>query len=909
MKNPLNLFNLFIISILFPLFLQSQSREIQIEKSNDSGNVLLSRSQKMDNINAYSDDEIFCKNEIRTFSGKTLSEVAFPLGGIGAGNVSIGGRGQLRDWEIFNRPAKNRILPYTFFSIWVKEGDNESIARILEARRTPPYSAAFGLSTSEAAGLPRLQDVRFKGEYPYAYLEFIDNILPVKVSLEAYTPFIPLDSKNSSIPAAIFRWKIKNPTDKNIKGTLAFSLMNPIGIERNGENPGNCFANYFGKNKNEFIETGTFRGLKMISEKYSPDTSRFGNIALTTTHKDIFYLTRWDRAGWWDDIQHFWDGFKLNGEIENPKETAPSPDNRTDMGTLGLKFDLKPGEEIVLPFILTWYFPNRINYWDPEPEVKNKHLKNWYGKTWKDSWDIANYVLMNYEMLSSKTKKYHDQLFSSNLPGYVLDAVSSQASIMATTTGLRLDDDKFYAFEGCGNEGGCCPMNCTHVWNYEQALAFLFPDLERTMRHTDFTANLRANGQMAFRTKLPTGLVIWDFRPAADGQMGCILKLYREWKMSGDDKFLKDLWPGAKRAFEYVWDHWDKDKDGVMEDEQHNTYDIEFFGMNTMTSSFYIAALKAMEEMANHLGEKSNAKKYHEFFEKGKTKVDAELFNGEYYIQKYDDKDPKAQKYQYGWGCLSDQMLGQWFAKVAGIGYVFDPQNVKKALESIFKYNWLSDFSKHNNIQRVYALNDEKGLLLCSWPKGNRQTYPFPYSDEVWTGIEYQVAGHLVFEGLLKEGLSIVKGARDRYDGEKRNPWNEVECGNHYARAMASWSVLLALSGYHYDGVNKKIEFNPCINEIDFKSFYSCGTGWGQFTQTKTDKNINQSLSIDFGSLKFKSYLFGLKDKKIDDMFVKIGEKEIPTKYNIKDGICEITFKKELEIKEGEKMTFEIVLK
>ncbi|MEK6570627.1 MAG: GH116 family glycosyl hydrolase, partial [Bacteroidota bacterium] len=547
-----------------------------------------------------------------------------------------------------------------------------------------------------------------------------------------------------------------------------------------------------------------------------------------------------------DDIQQFWDDFSDDGLLKAQPDEGPSPDGRTDVGSLGLRFTLRPNQAVELPFVFTWYFPNRVNYWDPEPEVKDKGLKNFYASVWQDAWGVAKHVIENLEVLERDTRRFHDALFSSTLPGYVLDAVSSQASIAATNTCLRTEDGSFFAFEGCGDEGGCCPMNCTHVWNYEQAVAHLFPDLERSMRKTDFKVNTDEKGDMAFRTKLPVLLTRWKFRPAADGQMGTVMKLYREWKFSGDRKFLEDLWPQAKRALEFAWEYWDKDKDGVMEEEQHNTYDIEFLGWTTMTSSFYLGALRAGEEMARYLGDEESAKKYREFFEKGRGKIEAELFKGDFYIQKYDPE--KTKRYQYGAGCLSDQVLGQWFATVAGLGYLLDPAHVRKALSSVFKYNWRTEFGDHANVQRVYALNDEKGLLLCSWPHGGRPELPFPYSDEVWTGIEYQVASHLIYEGLVKEGLSIVRGARERYNGERRNPWNEVECGNHYARAMASWAVLLALSGFRWDAVSGHLEFSPRINEKLFQCFFSTGSGWGQFRQKGNGARFVATVTQEYGS-------------------------------------------------------------
>jgi non-lysosomal glucosylceramidase len=191
---------------------------------------------------------------------------------------------------------------------------------------------------------------------------------------------------------------------------------------------------------------------------------------------------------------------------------------------------------------------------------------------------------------------------------------------------------------------------------------------------------------------------------------------------------------------------------------------------------------------------------------------------------------PDAPKYQYGKGCLSDQLFGQLCAKVAGLGYLVDPNMVKSGLKSVFKYNFRDPLGDHANMQRIYAVSDESGLLLCSWPRGSRPQFPFVYSDEVWTGIEYQVANHLIYEGMVGDGLKIVRAVRKRYDGIRRNPYNEFECGSHYARAMSSWGLVLSLSGFSYDGVDKTVYLNPQWNKgREMKCFFSTNTVWGVF--------------------------------------------------------------------------------
>jgi non-lysosomal glucosylceramidase len=792
----------------------------------------------------------------RTFSGTALQTVAFPLGGIGTGTVSLGGRGNLCDWEIFNRPAKGRILPYTFFAIWARPAGGPAIARILERRLLPPFVEGGGLPPSQMAGLPRLAEVRFTGEYPLAHLSFEDEALPVVVDLEAFNPMVPLDEETSGLPVAIFRWRLRNPGDRPVEATLAFSLCNAAGYDGQaplGNRPGGPL---FGANLNRFLDQGTLRGLSMTGQKAPPDAPGAGSLAIATPWPEVTFLEHWERAGWFDSLQSFWDDFRDDGRLPDQALGEPTPDGLTDVGTLGLRATLPAGGEVTLPVVLSWHFPNLTNYWNRNSPVFGARLGNWYTSRYADAWEVARQTVANLESLYASTRRFHEALFRSTLPPYVLDAVSSQMSIIRTTTCLRTEDGAFHAFEGCNDNAGCCPMDCTHVWNYEQSLAHLYPGLERSMRQTDFAVNTRPTGRMSFRTLLPVvSGELWDFKPAADGQMGCVLKLFREWQLCGDTDWLRRLWPLAKRAIEWAWEpgSWDADRDGVMEGEQHNTYDIEFFGPNTMTGSLYLGALKAAAQLAEVLGDDKAASRFDEVYQAGRQRYDAELWNGEYYEQRVElagagadaagggnrasspIKPGEAEpRYQYGRGCLSDQLLGQWFCHVVGLGYVLPPEHVRQALRAVVRHNWRQGLETHESCQRTYALNDEAGLLLCSWPRGGRPAYPFPYADEVWTGIEYQVAAHCIYEGLLEEGLAIVRGVRERHDGLRRNPWDEFECGHHYARAMASWSVLLALSGYHYSAARRRLRFSPRLRQDTFRCLFTTGTAWGTYRQRRS---------------------------------------------------------------------------
>jgi hypothetical protein len=520
---------------------------------------------------------------------------------------------------------------------------------------------------------------------------------------------------------------------------------------------------------------------------------------------------------------------------------------------------------------------------------------------------------------------------------------------------MLLEDGSFFGFEGLGDSYGCCPLNCTHVWNYEQTVAYLFPQLERSMRETDFLHNTLPNGYMTFRTLVPLGNYWWKFKACADGQMGAIIRAYREWKLSGDTEWLRRIWPKVKLALEFAWlgpgTHppkglewtneqitmpWDPDKNGVMEGEQHNTYDIEFYGPNTMTGSLYLGALKASTEMAGAMGEPAKAKEYETLFENGSRLYDEKLWNGNYYVQDVsvlkglsipkhlispttEQCDAASEcrktaggeksaftcgdtipKYQYRTGCLSDQLLGQYLAHVAGLGYVLDREHVRTAMRSIFEHNFKRSMAEFHNVQRVYALNDEAGLLLCSWPKGDRPSLPFVYSDEVWTGIEYQVAATLIYNGWLKEGLAVVKAVRDRYNGTQRNPWDEEECGHHYARAMASWALLLALSGYHYDGVAHLISFAPAVSREDFRTFWSCGTGWGTFAQKETNISFDASLALQYGSLNLGTLSLAWRAPKGKEPVVTINGVRQAATLAQREGTIQIVLRDPTVLKKGD---------
>jgi uncharacterized protein (DUF608 family) len=353
------------------------------------------------------------------------------------------------------------------------------------------------------------------------------------------------------------------------------------------------------------------------------------------------------------------------------------------------------------------------------------------------------------------------------------------------------------------------------------------------------------------------------------------MKVYRDWRISGNTEWLKKLYPKVAESMDYCIKTWDPRSTGTLEEPHHNTYDIEFWGPDGMCTSFYLGALKAISEMGTYLGD--DVSKYELLYSKGRKTLESDLFDGEYFIQKIkweglSSPDPvkasegswssdyseearallqkEGPKYQYGSGCLSDGILGAWIGEVCGLSNVVDSLKVASHLKSVYKYNLRRDLSDHSNPQRPsFALGNEGGLLLCSWPKGGKLSLPFVYSDEVWTGIEYQVASHLMMMGEVEKGLEIARTCRNRYDGRIRNPFNEYECGNWYARALSSYAMLQALSGVRYDAVEQVMYISS--KPGDFTSFISTATGFGNVGM----KNGKPFVDVIYGEITVNEFI------------------------------------------------------
>ncbi|NGN69569.1 hypothetical protein G5C51_37495 [Streptomyces sp. A7024] len=764
---------------------------------------------------------------VRRYRGADRARIALPVGGIGTGCVSLGGRGQLLDWELFNRPAKGCAAD-SFFAVRAA-GESGAVTRVLEASLLEGEFEGPHGSPSALHGLPRFRDGEFAAAYPFGQALMSDPALPIEATVSAYNPLIPGDADASGLPLLVHRTRIRNTSDEPLQVSVCGSLQHIAGRGLDGSLPaGNSF---------ELLRADGLTVLAGGTSEVAADAESYGTLALAAVGDPVgSHRLTWARRSWGDSLLDFWDDFSDDGRLDHPDDGA-----RVPTGSLVVTKELEPGAETDFTFLIAWHFPNRrawTHHHAPAPDYGHGGpvIGNHYATRFADAADVVRQAAPRLGEYERRTRAYVETITSSDLPAVVQDAVLANAAVLKSPTCFRIADGTFLAWEGGNTDHGSCHGSCTHVWNYQYALEQLFPDLAWTMREVEFVHSLDDRGLMSFRAGLPLATEGTGWRiAAADGQMGALVRLHRTWRLTGRDDLLATYWEGARRALEFAWIPlgWDADRDGLMEGCQHSTSDVEYYGPSGVNQSWYLAALAACAEMAAAVGDDGFAKTCADVLASGAARTDETLFNGEFYGQKvlppgsadriaeglrirYAGDNPDVGSddlenpdLQIGPGCMSDQLAGHALARLGGLDDRLDTAHVTTALRSIVRHNHREEFHSHFNHLRTYALGDEHGLLNCTYPHGGRPERPFPYCNEVWTGLEYTAAVALAAHGDRDTAEHLVEDVRGRYSGRARNPFNEVECGNHYVRSMASFGLAHAWPRTVVDAGARTIELDP----------------------------------------------------------------------------------------------------
>lgn len=781
---------------------------------------------------------------LKHYNAEHLYQVALPLGGIGTGTVSLGGRGELRDWEIMNVPAKKYSTVTTgnnapFFALYAKPQSGPATTTLLAGPLYPHEYLHYEGRPVNHHGLPRFANATFDAAYPFGQVHLSDKDVPVKVTIKGFNPLIPGEADASGLPVAVLSYEVTNTTTQPMEVAVCGSMRNFIGKDGSQfrtDWKGDFIPTGVKENKNEYREANGLKGVYLYSDGVDKNDPAYGTVALTTEATGgVSYRTSSKADNWNNAILNFWDDFSADGSLTERSK----PEDKDPMASLSVKKTIAPQSTETFTFFITWNFPNRKAW-------SESIVGNYYSTQYPDAWKAAEKILPQIPELETKTLAFVNAFLSTSYPEEVKEAALFNLATLRSQTVFRLPSGHLMGWEGVMDRFGSCAGSCTHVWNYEVATPFLFGQLAKTMRDVEFNYATKENGLMNFRASLPLSEASKESNSAADGQMGCIMKMYREWQLSGDNDFLKNNYPQIKNVLSYAWTEkgWDGNQDGIMEGSQHNTMDVNYFGPNPQMGFWYMGALKAAEKMAIAMKDKEFATRCNTLFTQGSEWMDANLFNGEYYEHKITDPNTfefldmnnpnvKIPEFQLGRGCLVDQLVGQYMAHICGLGYLGNKNNIQTAMKSIMKYNFVTDFSRHFNNMRSYVMGDEAGLLMASWPNG-RLEVPFPYFAEVMTGFEYCAATGMIYEGMESDALTCIRAIRDRHDGARRNPFSEAECGHHYARSMASWSAVIALSEFQYSGVDHSMH----ITARPGCYFWSNGYSWGTCTVSASDISI-----------------------------------------------------------------------
>ncbi len=978
---------------------------------------------------------LFAKGEPERFRGRELATIGMPVGGICAGQVYLTGDGRLAYWDVFNQNINTG-----YGAVNWKEGRGPELKvqdnRLVE---DSPVRQGFAVRVRRGTNImirplnrKGFRDVTFRGEYPIGRVDYADADCPVTVRLEAFSPFIPLNTPDSALPCTILNYSIENRAAEPVEVTLAGWLSNAVcrhsatdfagRLERIGTvvreagltgftlgaraieaarpvSPPTVFADFEDGNYGDWRAEGTafgdrpapgtlpnqqpvsgFRGKGLVNTFLGGDpphgrltSPEFtierpfisfligggghagktcvnllveGQVMRTATGKDNERLAphNWNvsdlkgrrarieivdaESGGWGHINVDQIEFRdepmttVTGELHQQADfgslglyavdpnaatalALPAEDDWTTLferaadgaparvpaegGLIRVTRNLAPGEQATLSFAVVWHFPNLFR--------GERRVGNHYARLFPGALEVARYVQREFGRLTAETRLWRNTYYDSTLPWWLLDRLHSTAANLATTTCQWWENGRFWAWEG----GGCCHGTCGHVWNYAHTMARLFPELERSVReHQDFAegVGMRKDGSIGFRGE---GWDLW----AGDSQGGYVLKAWREHQCSPDNAFLRRHWPAIRRAVEFLIAQ-DGNADGLIEGQQHQTYDENYFGANTFVGALYLGALRAAEEMAREMGDDVFARRCREIFEAGSRHSVQRLFNGEYFIQEVDLQ--QHPDWQYGDGCLADQLFGQGWAHQVGLGYLYPEPTVRTTLESIWKYCWAPDVTAQNAAhppERWFVSKGDAGLFTCTWPRskhlGPKSTR---YRDEIWTGIEYQVAGHMAWEGLLTEALAICRAVHDRYHPRRFNPWNEIECGDHYARAMASWGVLVGLSGFEYHGPRGQLGFAPRLSPEDFRCAFTAAEGWGSLSQQRGEKRQTNVIRLAWGRLRLQQLALEVTEPFTpSSVAVAVGDSAISATLRREGRRCFVEFSAPVTVTAGQTLT------
>lgn len=823
-----------------------------------------------------------------------------PAGGLHCGTLYLGGDGRLWLWELYN-DEREGCDPKTVLwndgrterEVHNRDGANYVEPALAGNKRVLEQGFAVKITYNGQTITRELREedwdeVSFEATYPLATVTYMANDLPVKVILTGGAFFIPLSTADSELPATTFRIQVENTSAEAIEVSI-------VGWLENGANKITAKSGD-GKRRNSFVGKdnylAVFSSFKATGEE-TPAQPDAGTMCLAMMQKDGIVNTSANPFPVQEDF------FAIANVLVAEKDAGEKLVG--SIATNGMI--ITAGASMSADYVLSWHFNHTLkNLHARMPESAAGYH---YGALFKDGAEVMEYVGAHFQRLRSQTFRWQQTFYDSTLPHWFLERTFLNIGTIATANTYRFASGRFWGWEGVN----ACPGTCTHVWQYGHTLARMFPELERdTRQRVDLGVAMRDDGGIGFRAEFET-------RAAIDGQAGTILRFYREHQMSADNRFLEDNWDKIKGAVRFMLAQ-DKNGDGMIDTPLENTLDAVWEGEIAWIVGLCIAAARAAQMMAEEINDIGFAKTCREYVEKGGKNMAENLFNGEYFIHRPDPVQGRKKLGSYN-TCHIDQVYGQSWAYQVGLGRLWDKEKTLSALRALWKYNFAPDvgpYIKTHTGGRPYALEGEAGLIMNTNPHnepnpyGDNVTWQLGYFHECMSGFEHQVAAHMMAEGMTDEALVLTKAIHDRYHASRRNPYNEIECSDHYARAMASYGTFITACGFEYHGPKGYIRFAPKLSPENFKAPFTAAEGWGTYAQQDNGQLFNATFTLHFGTLKLNTIGVALKGSHpVSNATVRLDGDEITCKVISNGNDVLLELKEAITIEKEKMLQIELV--
>ena len=801
------------------------------------------------------------------------------LGGIGTGSIELRKDGNFYNWSIFNNyplgtgphfdlpawPGDSPEASYLFFLVrYQVEGESPKM-KILQLNDTLGEGGMDGI-LYYYPWMSGVDQIEYAGRFPFVNIRYTDSEMPLEIELEAFSPFIPHDVKNSSLPLIYFNFNIRSKSDKPVDVLLIGTLRNLVGYDE--------INKYF---ISDMVDQPNHKFFLQTVGGMDTQRSSYGHMGLGAIGGDeVSYYLGWaHKHPYYEKLlvskrfSNFDDTANRNTKTEDGQPIAWLVRDVNDQklnSSIGVNKRLGKGEEFQSTMMMSWYFPNRygaVN--DGKKRANNKPVAgsyevgikptkligHYYQRNFSSIKEVVSYGFSEYKTLRDRSLHFLQGLYATSVDQFILDQINAQCNTFATSSTLT-KAGKFGIREGLSASKSWGPNVTIDVSLYGSVMVLgLFPELQKNMMraHRDLqTPNGEIHHGLGYDLDF-TQNGTWGVFHRVDLVPNYIQLVLRDYFWTNDLDYLKEMWPSVKKGIQYVLKERDKNGDQMpdMEGIMCSYDNFPMYGLASYIQSQWIVALQLAARAAKDMGESSLQQEYQRIADKGKQLMEDKLWNGAYFRLANDYNGEKG----IDEGCLTDQLVGQWVAHCAGVGHILSPEKVKLAIQNILDYSFM----------------EGRFLRNCTWPE-HRDLFPIhetnlwvDQANMPWTGVELAFASFLIFEGMLEEGKKVIKAVDDRYRRDGLY-WDHQEFGGHYYRPMAAWAILNALSGLTI--FKQEYSFNPKLeNNQTNQYFFSASSGTGHFIQQKNGQITIQThagqLDMKALSLPAKMWMSGEK--------------------------------------------------